>query len=110
MTQPAQNQQQMRCEKCGQIKRRSLAQNNRLHKLFAEIACNLKAKDGEYHHHLWWKVMLKDHFLGYDEYKRPDGNTIYVLRSTSDLDIAELNKFMEQVERYANSQGVYLDE
>lgn len=53
--------------------------------------------------------MLKDRFLGYDEYKRPDGETVYSLRSEADLEVDEENEFMTQVELFANERGVYLD-
>lgn len=98
-----------RCPTCGQIKRRSSEQNRRLHKLFTEMAAQLKAKDGLQHHYLWWKAMCKDRWLGYDEFKL-DGKIVYQLRSTSELDVTELNEFMAQVEQYANSRGVYLED
>ena len=99
------------CPTCGQRKKRSIPQNARLHKLFTEISSNLTAKDGLYHSHQWWKVMMKDHFLGYEpEYRRPDGKVIEVLRSTADLSVDELNEFMTQVEMYANERGVYLED
>jgi hypothetical protein len=81
-----------------------------LHKLFTEIAANLKAKDGEYHHKLWWKTMCKDEWLGYDDFRKPNGEVINVLRSTSDCSVEELTEFMMKVEEYANNRGVYLDE
>lgn len=98
------------CPTCKQKKRRSLPQNARLHKLFTEIAANVTGADGQYHPAQWWKVMSKDRWLGYDEFRRPDGQVITVLRSTADCDVAELNEFMEQVERYAATRGVYLDD
>ncbi len=101
---------QSRCTACGQIKKRSGEQNRRLHKLFTELAANVQAKDGLYHPAAWWKVMCKDRWLGYDEYAKPDGTTIYKLRETSGLDVAELNEFMREVELFANQRGVYLDE
>ena len=99
-----------RCPACNQIKRRSLPQNARLHKLFTELAANVKAKDGLYHPALWWKVMSKDRWLGYDEFQKPNGETIYALKSTANLDVEELNTFMAEVERYAAERGVWLDD
>lgn len=107
---PKGSESQSRCPNCGQIKRRSSAQNARLHKLFTELAANVKAKDGLYHPAMWWKVVCKDRWLGYDEFHKPDGSTVYVMKSTSDLDVEELNKFMAEVELFANQRGVYLDD
>ena len=98
------------CPACGQRKRRSLPQNARLHTIFTRIAESVKAKDGEYHSAMWWKVMLKSHFLGFVEFRKPDGAVIQVLISTADLDVEALNKFMTQVEVFAAQRGVYLDD
>lgn len=70
----------------------------------------VKAKDGEYHSAMWWKVMTKSEWLGYMEYRKPDGSVIQVLRSTADCDVAELNEFMTKVEAFAASRGVYLED
>jgi hypothetical protein len=99
-----------RCPTCGQAKKRTLPQNARLHALFTQLAANVTAKDGLYHPAQWWKVMSKDRWLGYDEFRRPDGTVITVMRSTADCDVEELTNFMNEVERYAASRGVYLDD
>lgn len=96
------------CPTCGQRPRRTLPQNKRLHALFTEMAANLTGADGLYHPAQWWKVMCKDRWLGYEEYKRPDGTTITVMRSTADLEVDELTAFMDEVERYAAKRGIYL--
>ena len=98
------------CPTCGQKKKRSLPQNARLHKLFTEMAANLKAADGLYHPAAWWKVMAKDRWLGYLEFRKSDGSLVTVLRSTADCDVDELNEFMAHVERYANERGIYLQD
>ena len=54
--------------------------------------------------------MMKDRWLGYDEYNTSDGRTVYVLRATSDLSVEELNEFMNRVEEWAAKHGVYLQE
>ena len=99
-----------KCPACGQIKRRSSEQNRRLHKLFNLMSEQLKGKDGLHHPPQWWKVMAKDQWLGYDEFNKPDGTTIYVLRATSELDVEALTEFMNEVERYCALRGVYLQE
>jgi hypothetical protein len=100
---------QTHCPTCGRKRARTSQQSRRLHKLFTELAANVKAKDGLYHPMPWWKVMLKDRYLGYDEYTRPDGKTVYSLRSEADLEVDEENEFMMQVEQFAAERGVYLD-
>lgn len=99
-----------KCPTCGQIKRRSSEQNRRLHKLFNLMSEQLKGKDGLHHPPQWWKIMAKDQWLGYDEFNKPDGTTIYVLRATSELDVEALTEFMNEVERYCALRGVYLQE
>ena len=98
------------CPCCGQLPRRSLPQNSRLHKLFNLMSEQLKGKDGLFHPHQWWKVMCKDKWLGYNEYTAPDGRTIYSLKSTADCSVEELTEFMNEVERYCALRGVYLQE
>ena len=99
-----------KCKECGQEPRRSLPQNNRLHLLFTEIAANVQAADGLYHNHHWWKVMFKDRWLGYDEYRKSDGAVITVLKSTADCNMAELNDFMARVERWAAEHEIWLQD
>lgn len=99
-----------RCQLCGQPKKRTLPQNARLHKLFTELAANVKAKDGLYHPALWWKAIMKAEWLGFDEYQKPNGETVYVLRSTANLNVEELNEFMEKVEHYAATRGIWLQD
>lgn len=54
--------------------------------------------------------MSKAEWLGFSEFRKPDGNVIQVIRSTADLDVKELNEFMEKVEAYCAKQGVYLED
>lgn len=96
------------CPHCGQRPRRSLPQNKRLHALFTELAANVKGADDLYHPAPWWKVMCRDRWLGYEEFRKPDGSMITVLRSTADLEVDEMTAFMDEVERYAATRGVYL--
>ena len=52
--------------------------------------------------------MCRDRWLGYTEFRKPDGSMITVLRSTADLEVDEMTAFMDEVERYAATRGVYL--
>ena len=103
-------QETKRCPTCNQPHRRSTAQNARLHKLFQLMSEHFKGKDGLYHPALWWKVCMKHQWLGYDEFKLPNGETVYSMRSTADLHVDELNKFMERVERFAAEKNVLLQD
>ena len=100
----------MKCPTCGATKKRSIPQNNRLHKIFTLMQDELTDKNGNKQHREWWKVMSKDMWLGYIEFRKHDGNAIQVLKSTADCSVEELNKFMETVERYCAKRGVYLDD
>lgn len=99
-----------KCPSCGQRKRRSLPQNARLHSLFMLLQDTTKATDGEMHSAMWWKTMCKAEWLGFSEFRKPDGQVIQVLRSTADLDVTELNEFMTKVEAYCAKRGVYLED
>jgi len=102
--------QPKRCPTCGQSQRRSLPQNARLHKLFTMMSEQLKGKDGLYHPTMYWKVLSKDKWLGYDEVQHPDGRIIYALKSTANLTVDELNSFMNEVVRYCALRGIYLQD
>ncbi len=100
----------MRCPTCGQTKKRSSEQNRRLHKLFNLMQDELTDKNGQKQHAQWWKVVCKHQWLGYMEYRLPDGNVIQVLKSTADCSVDELTEFMNQVESYCAKRGVYLED
>jgi hypothetical protein len=70
----------------------------------------LKGKDGLYHPILYWKVLSKDKWLGYNEIPHPDGRIIYALKSTAHLTVDELNSFMNEVERYCALRGLYIQD
>ena len=77
--------------------------------MFGAISEKVKAADGLLHHSQWWKVVMKDRWLGYNE-TIANGKTIYSLRGTADLTVEELNNFMDRVERYAAEHGIYLQD
>lgn len=104
------NKQQKICPTCGSIPRRSLPQNNRLHLLFQAISEKVLASDGLLHHAQWWKIVMKDRWLGYNETVKSDGTIIYSLRGTAELTVEQLNEFMNRVERFAAERGVYLQD
>ena len=99
-----------KCKLCGQEPKRSLPQNNRLHLLFTEIAANVPASDGLYHPAMWWKACMKAQWLGFNEYRKSNGDIIYELKSTADCNVAELNDFMARVERWAAEHDIWLQD
>lgn len=100
-----------RCQTCGRKPPRSNPQNNRLHKLFTLLQDNVTSKeDNLFHHREWWKVRLKDKYLGYNEYINEAGKEECRLKSTAELTVEEFNEFMAKVERYCAIRGVYLQD
>lgn len=100
----------MKCPTCGREHKRSSEQNRRLHAIFNLMQDQLTDKNGQKQHAQWWKVCSKAEWLGFMEFRKPDGSIIQVLRSTADCSVEELNKFMETVERYCAKRGVYLED
>ena len=89
--------QKKQCQYCGSVPRRSLPQNNRLHLLFQAISEKIKAADGLLHHAMWWKIVIKDIWLGYNEVQS-NGKTIYSFPSEVEPDNpAILNKVVEML-------------
>ena len=70
----------------------------------------LTDKAGQKQHAQWWKTMAKAEWLGFIEFRKPDGQVIQVLKSTADCSVEELTEFMNQVEMYCSKRGVYLEE
>jgi hypothetical protein len=78
--------------------------------LFNAISRQVIADDKLLHHAMWWKTVMKDRWLGYNETVASNGKVIYSLRGTADLTVEELNNFMERVERYAAEHGIWLQD
>ena len=57
-----------------------------------------------------WHTWGKSKFLGCDDIKMPNGKTVTVPKSTAGLSVDEFGDYMMQIEQFANSRGVYLDE
>lgn len=97
-----------RCPTCGRIKKRSTEANRRYWALLAEIAQELKPQGQQYSSETWHKYFCQ-RFLGADEVKLPNEKTLIIPHGSSDLDTAEFNDFMTQVEVWAGEHGVYLE-
>jgi hypothetical protein len=99
---------QSRCLTCGRLKKRSTESNRRYWALLAEIAQELKPQGQQYSSETWHKYFCQ-RFLGADEVKLPNEKTLIIPHGSSDLDTAEFNDFMTQVEAWAGEHGVYLE-
>ncbi len=101
-----------RCPTCHRRHKRSNEANRRYWLLLHEIADKVhpKGEDGkpESFSAESWHKYFKQRFVGCDEVKLPNRKTIIVLRSSADLDTAEFNDYMTQVEAWASEHNVYL--
>jgi hypothetical protein len=98
------------CPTCKRKPAKSRPQENRLHKFFHLLAASVPDTSGEYHPWQWWKVMCKDQWLGYNEFRKANGDLVEQLKSTTELTMDEINEFMEKVERYCAKRGLYLQD
>lgn len=98
-----------RCPTCGQRPKRSTEANRRLWALYGALSSRLRPGGQVYspeHFHLYYK----QRFLGATDFALPTGEVLTIPNSSADLDTADFNVFMEQVEADAAERGVYLDE
>ncbi len=98
-----------RCPTCRRLMRRSHPQNSRYWLLLHEVAENVKPRGNVFTAEAWHEY-LKQKFIGRDEVKLPNGKTSVITKSSADLNIAEFNAFMEQVEAWAAEHDVYLQD
>lgn len=96
-----------RCPTCGRTQQRSNAQNARYWALVSEIADRLKV-DGNSFDATQWHEWFKKRFLGADEFRLPSGETMIVIKSSSDLDEAPFSDYMTKVEAWAMERNVWL--
>jgi hypothetical protein len=65
---------------------------------------------GEHYSPETWHQWAKSRFLGCDEFSLPNGKTLTIPKSSANLDVAEFNEFMEEVEAWAAERDVYLED
>lgn len=98
-----------RCPGCGRKHKRTHQANARywllLHTIAEKVKPNGEAFSAEAFH-----TYFKSRYLGCDDMKLPNGKTLPIPHSSADLDTAEFNTYMEQVEAWAAERDVYLDE
>lgn len=68
------------------------------------------APDGRHFSPEVWHEQFKRHWLGADDLRLPSGETLIRARSSADLSVEEFSAYMDQVEAWAASRDVYLDE
>jgi len=98
-----------RCPACGKRETRSNDANRRYWQLVCRVSENY-APDGQHFSPETWHEQFKRHWLGKRDFRLPSGEVITVTKSTADLDPGPFSDYMTQVEQWANSRGVFLDE
>jgi len=103
------NAKKQRCPTCGYIQKRSNQANRRYWKLLSAISQGIKLEDG-IHSSESWHIWAKLKWLGADDFRLPSGEVIIQPRSTADLDVAQFNVYVMNVESWAAEHGIYLEE
>lgn len=98
-----------RCPTCHRLQKRSSEANRRYWALLHLIAERVKP-EGEQHAAQTWHVYFKQRFLGVDEVKLPNGKTVLTPKSSAELDTSEFNDYVMQVEQWAHSRDIYLED
>jgi hypothetical protein len=98
-----------RCPTCKRRLKRSSEANRRYWLLLHTISDKLKPQNVQHSPEVWhhWAKMR---FLGAEEIKLPNGKTLIMPHSSAELDKAEFQDYMEQLEAWAAEHDVYLDE
>jgi hypothetical protein len=96
-----------RCPTCKRKHKRSLPQNRQYWMLLDELAERLPVR-GEYYSAKTWHRWAKGKWLGYTDYKLPNGKTYNELNSTADLDVTEFSDYLTKVEAWAAEHDIYL--
>lgn len=89
--------------------KRSSEQNRRYWLLLHLIAEKVKP-GGESYSADTWHTYAKTRWIGADDVRLPNGKVVLMPRSSADLDIAEFNAYMEQIEAWAAERDVYLED
>jgi hypothetical protein len=97
----------MKCPSCGRQEPRSSDQNKRYWSILALLS--EKPVQGVKFSSAAWHEYFKLKYLGADDIKLPNGKVLVRGKSTADLDKAEFNDYMTQVEVWANEHNIYLE-
>ena len=96
-----------RCPTCGRKKERSSEQNRRYWKLVALLAD--KPVQGHNYSKESWHEYLKSRFLGSETLELPNQKSLVRTLDTHNLDVDAFNRYMHEVEAWAEEHGVWLD-
>jgi len=97
-----------RCPTCGRLHKRSTQANRRYWALVSK--CVPLTFNGQRWSKRSWHEMFKDMFLPSRIVELPSGKSVVRDPDSSDLDTAEFNDFMTQVEVWCGERGIYLEE
>lgn len=103
------NARHARCPTCHRPLKRSNLQNSAYWALLHLIAEKIQPSGHSYSADTWHEY-LKSKYLGADDIKLPNGKTLTITHSTGDLDAEEFSRYLTQVESWAATHGVYLEE
>ncbi len=98
-----------RCPACHRRFRRSNPQNARYWLLIHAIAEKVKPNGQEFGPETW-HTWAKSKFLGCEEFRLPNGKTLLIPKSTTDLEVPEFADYMTQLEAWANEHKVWLED
>jgi hypothetical protein len=89
--------------------RRSNEANRRYWLLLHLVAESIKPGGVSYSAETWHTYM-KSRFIGADEVRLPNGKVLTLPKSSAELDVAEFNDYMTQVESWAAERDVFLED
>jgi len=98
-----------RCPTCGRVPKRSTEANKRYWALLALIAEKVKVEEIYYSRESWHKYFAGK-LIGMKEIKLPNGLTLEIPLSTTDLDKSEFAEYSDRIEAWAAEKNVWLDE
>lgn len=98
-----------RCPTCHRKYKRSNEQNRRYWLLLHAMADKLKP-GGRIFSADTFHVWARSKWLGCTDHVLPNGRSLSIPKSTRDLDVAEFNEYMTEVEAWANDRGVFLED
>ena len=102
----------MRVDRCPTCKRRLTRSNESNRKYWALLHAMAEKLHPRGHvyaaetYHLW----AKSKFLGCTDHVLPNGKTLVIPHSTANLDQDQFNKYLDQVEAFANEHGCWLED
>lgn len=73
------------------------------------IAEKIKPQGQQYSAEVWHSY-FKQRYIGADDVRLPNGKTLVIPKSSADLDVAEFNEYMTQVEVWAAEHEVWLED